>query len=69
MSCTQDCNQGRECTCATVETKPRLHYMLITDPRNSPAIEAAAHRMAGARAKHDDSYPSDLLAREEDDPR
>jgi hypothetical protein len=30
------------------------------------AIETDAERMAGARAKHDDSYPSDLLARAAD---
>lgn len=38
-------------------------------PVGEPPAETDAERMAGARAKHDDTYPGDLLARMEDDPR
>lgn len=44
-----------------VAAQPSSHTM------TTPATPA--ERMAGARAKHDDTYPSDLLARMENEPK
>lgn len=47
----------------------RIFYAGHCAGYGEPPAETDAERMAGARAKHDDTYPGDLLARMEDDPR